>query len=186
MHDTCAKSLPVFLHNIVEIVTGVAVVQVHRQFILFSEIEVERKHCQLLLLGSVVEPVVVESALADGHQPILDLDRLFLQTLKVLLERCMLLFVERLVRPARMNPNRTVSILIPLAQLVPMLRIRYIPRSNEQMRHSHLIGPPHHLIPILMVMLVVSELLVRQISGNIEESKCFGELLPELLHDDMI
>ena len=100
--------MPIFLDNIIEIVAGVSVVQVHGQFVLFCQVEVEGKYCQLLLFRGVVKAVVVESALAYGHQPVLHFRDLRIQFQKVVVKRCILLLDERLISPARMNPNRAV------------------------------------------------------------------------------
>lgn len=108
VNNSGRKSMPIFLDNIIEIVAGVSVVQVHGQFVLFSQVEVEGKYCQLLLFGCIVKPVVVKSALAYGHQPVLHFGDLGIQFEEIFVKRCIFLLDERLISPARVNPDGTV------------------------------------------------------------------------------
>ena len=57
-----------------------------------------------------------------------------------------------------------------------------ITSCDQQMRTPHLMGSPDNLITILMVVLIVTELLVCEVGGDVEEGKCFGERFCECLH----
>jgi len=63
-----------------------------------------------------------------------------------------------------------------------MLGILHVSCSYQQMWTSNLICPLHHLVPILVVMLIIPELLVSEVSGDVEERQSFGELFSECLH----
>ena len=108
VNNSRRKSMSIFLDDVIEIVAGVSVVQVHGQFVLFCQVEVEGKNCQLLLFGRVVKAIVIESALAYGNQPVLHFGDLRIQLEEIVVKRCILLLDERLIGPAGMNPNRAV------------------------------------------------------------------------------
>jgi hypothetical protein len=63
-----------------------------------------------------------------------------------------------------------------------MCSILKITSSDQQMRTPHLMGSLYNLIPILMVVLIVTELLVCEVGGDVEEGKCFGERFCKCLH----
>lgn len=59
MHHSRCESISILADQVVEIISGISVVEVHGEFPLFRQIEVEGEDCQLVLLARVVQSVVV-------------------------------------------------------------------------------------------------------------------------------
>ena len=72
MHHSTAEPIPILAHNVEEVFSGVAVVQVKGKPVFLGQVEMVGEHCKLLLLRGIVEAVIVKAALPDSHQTVLN------------------------------------------------------------------------------------------------------------------
>lgn len=59
MHHTRCEPIPILADQVVEIISGISVMEVHGQLQLLSQVEVIGEDCQLVLLARVVQSIVV-------------------------------------------------------------------------------------------------------------------------------
>jgi len=94
----------------------------------------------------------------------------------------MLLFYERFIGPAGMDSDCTIGIFVSFAEFVGLDCVFHVTSCDEQVRASNIMGPLDHLISIFEVVMVLPELLVREVGGYVEEGIYFVELFGEKLH----
>ena len=86
----------------------------------------------------------------------------------------MLVFVERLVGAAGVDSDGAVGIVIAVAEVVRVRGVFKVAGSNEEMRAAYVVGPLNYFIPVFVVVGVVSELLICEVGGDVEEGVDFG------------
>ncbi len=180
VNNSCGEAISVFSHNIIKVISCVPIVQIHRQFILFSHIEMIRENFLLLFFCRPFQSVIIQSTLAYCDNFRFYSHKLFLQLLKILLNWFRSLHIKRLLCATWMHSNCSIAVLISLAHLVWINSVLDTTCSNQQVITSNMYCSLNYLKSVIWMILFSvinsTKLFVSQVCSNVVES-VFGEFL---------
>lgn len=190
VHYPCREPSSVLSHNIYELISCGAGVQIHGQVVFLGETEVRFEGLKLARLVSELKTIVVEAALADCHNfalrrvcdKLINLFKVRVKHLLSLLSLKDLCGVGAFLRQAlfvglqsttRVDANCRVEVLATIAQVKTDASVFQVACCKEELADAKLVGSGNTLVKIcgvtLLAIVFALVALVRHIGCDIEK-----------------